>query len=76
MIPIQIDVEEVSSNSFVAEFPEANIAASGETHDEAIENLKDMLFGMFRHLSATDNLGKEPKRQLKILESYIGIELK
>jgi len=64
------------SPGFVASFPEASIHASGETQDEAIANLKDMIVLVYRCLSGepADRLGDGPAQQLAVLRKYLVAE--
>ena len=59
---------------FTASFFDANIHASGDTEEEAFRNLKSLLLDVFDSLRAEspENLGPEPKRQLAVLEEFIG----
>jgi len=60
-------------NAFVATFFDANISSSGETQQEAFENLKDLIVDIYDDLSSEsgENLGPEPRRQLSVLASLI-----
>jgi hypothetical protein len=73
--PFKISVEQIDGDgqSFVASFASANVSASGESVNDAVVHLKDMIAGTFNHLDLTPvaNLGKEPLRQLTILRSFI-----
>jgi predicted RNase H-like HicB family nuclease len=58
--------------SFVATLFDANIGASGETPEDAVQNLKDCLLNAFTVLEAREReLGLEPRRQLAVLRSLI-----
>jgi len=61
-------------DGFVASFFDANISASGETAQEAFENLKSLALDIFDSLSreAPERLGPEPARQLAVLRSLFG----
>lgn len=71
--PMRFNVNQISTNDFVATFPEARISASGETPEESILMLQDMIIGRLEHLGDIDleRLGREPKRQLSVLRSYL-----
>ena len=58
---------------FEAGFYDANIHASGDTEQEAVENLKSLLLDYFDRLNDLDDseLGPEPKRQKRILNVHI-----
>jgi len=59
-------------DSFVATFVDANIGASGETQNDAVANLKDMMVALFGRLSKEEGrLGKEPARQLAVLRAVL-----
>jgi len=65
-------VVQPAEESFVATLFDANIGASGETPEDALQNLKDTLLNAFTILEARANqLGREPKRQLAVLRSLI-----
>ena len=56
--------------------PEVNLNASGDTEEEAIANLQDIIAGTYRLLKSlpTKRLGPEPLRQLKFLKSHLVIQ--
>lgn len=58
---------------YIATFFDANIGASGETREEAINNLKDIIITNFEILTNHDEsqLGPEPLRQLRVLEKFV-----
>jgi hypothetical protein len=61
-------------DSFVATFFDANIGTSGDTQEEAVSNLKDLIAGIleqFEVLETEKALGPEPTRQLAILRQFI-----
>lgn len=66
-------VVQPSGDDFIASFFDANVNASGDTQQEAVANLKDIMLSMFRRFSAEpeDKLGPEPKRQLAVLRQFI-----
>jgi predicted RNase H-like HicB family nuclease len=73
--PIQVTIEP-EADGFVASFFDANISASGETEQEAFENLKGLTLDIFDSLGreAPERLGPEPARQLAVLRSLIHVE--
>jgi predicted RNase H-like HicB family nuclease len=69
--PIQTLLQQ-SGEDYVATFLDANINASGETQEEAITNLKDVIVGSFDALEASsDKLGPGPSRQLAVLRQFL-----
>jgi predicted RNase H-like HicB family nuclease len=58
---------------YVASFVDANVASGGETLEEAMSNLKDMIVGTFELLNETEDseLGPGPSRQKAILKEFI-----
>jgi hypothetical protein len=70
-VPVVISVEEMKDGT-IASFDAANIHMSGDTTNEAIENVLSLMLDIFEAYSANEAaLGKEPRRQLDILQSYI-----
>lgn len=59
--------------SYIASIPEANLNSSGNTWDEAIENLQDVIAGTYRLLNRfpKSKLGPEPLRQKAFLRKHI-----
>jgi hypothetical protein len=57
-------------DSFVATLFDAGIHASGETRQDAVTNLKDMMIGLFETLPAR-KLAEGPARQLAVLRELI-----
>ena len=72
--PIYISIEP-DGEEFIATFHDAEVSASGETHAEALCNLKDYIAILFDDLSAEDPnlLGPGPKRQLEVLNRYLSL---
>lgn len=70
--PMSVLIED-SEDGYLASFFDANIGTSGETEQEAFENLKSLVLDMFDSLSreAPERLGPEPARQLAVLRSFI-----
>ncbi|RTK97289.1 MAG: hypothetical protein EKK64_01795 [Neisseriaceae bacterium] len=68
---------DVSSNGqdYISCFKEANISASGNTAEEAIENLKDIVQLKFLRLTETEELlGNPLKSQLKSLQKFLSLK--
>ena len=69
--PFSVVVQPVEG-SFVATLFDANIGASGETPEDAVQNLKDIVLNALVVLEEREHqLGREPKRQLAVLRSLI-----
>jgi hypothetical protein len=69
--PIQAVVQQ-SGEDHIASFLDANMNASGETQEEALANLKDVIIGSFEALEAiADRLGPGPKSQLAVLREFL-----
>lgn len=70
-IPVEIHRE---AGSFVASFNAANAHASGDTWNEALVNLQFWIIDLFNNLTShkPEILGPAPKRQLAVLQSYLG----
>lgn len=63
------------NGEYLASFSEAEIVTSGDTAEEAIQWLKQTIITLFDLYSQERNaLGPLPKRQLKVLEMYVGKE--
>jgi hypothetical protein len=62
-----------SDDGFTATFFDANIGSSGDTEEEAINNLRTLIIDTFELLESKqpEQLGIEPRRQLAILRSLI-----
>jgi len=60
-------------DNWVARFPEAGISASGDSAEEAIANLRDIIILKFKAFSSfpASQLGVEPTRQLAVLRKSI-----
>ncbi|HYN19458.1 MAG TPA: hypothetical protein VE078_00745 [Thermoanaerobaculia bacterium] len=69
-IPVLI---RLSGDEFVASFMEANVNASGETQQEAFENVKSLILDVFDSLRShpAEKLGPEPTRRLAVLRNFI-----
>ena len=64
--PVPIVVQQID-DQYVASFFDANINASGETQQDAVANLKDIMVILFQRLSKEKKLGKGPSLQRSIL---------
>ena len=62
-----------SDDGFTATFCDANIGSSGDTEEEAIDNLRTLIIDTFELLESTQpaKLGPEPRRRLSLLRSFI-----
>ena len=76
--PISIEVECVNEDDYLASVPEVNLNASGDTEEEAIANLQDIIAGTYRLLMGLPikKLGPEPLRQLEFLKSHLRYKMK
>ena len=65
-------VVQPEDGGFVASFMDADISGSGETEQEAIEMLKDMIDSSYRLFCRKEScLGDGPRRQLAVLRQYL-----
>jgi hypothetical protein len=62
-----------SDDGFIAAFFDANIGSSGDTEEEAIDNLRTLIIETFELLESTQpgKLGPEPRRRLRLPRSII-----
>jgi len=61
-----------TEDGFLATLFDANIGMTGDTQEEAVENLKALLVDVFEQLEREENqLGPGPQRQLATLRSFI-----
>jgi predicted RNase H-like HicB family nuclease len=61
-----------AGDGFTATYFDANLATSGDTPEEALANLKELILDVFEDLeSDEDRLGPEPARQLAVLRSVM-----
>lgn len=68
-IPVAL---QAAGDGFTATYFDANLATSGDTPEEALANLKELLLDVFEDLeSEEDRLGPEPARQLAVLRSVM-----
>jgi hypothetical protein len=71
--PFEIAIEHID-DGFVASFWEANINASGDSADEALDNLVSMIHDLYELFSDEINqLGPEPARQYSILRTHLSL---
>lgn len=69
---IPLNIRRIDAYNYLAEFEEANIGMSGDSREEAIENLACTILDTFENYEKEEHrLGKEPSRQLTVLRSYI-----
>ncbi len=71
--PLDVIVRRVDQDEFIASFADANMNASGDTAEEAIAGLKEIVAAKFKLFSRLGDarLGPEPKRQFAILKTHI-----
>ena len=69
-IPVWVRPED---DSYVASFVDGNVNASGETVNDAVDNLKDVMTALLESLGSLSKrrLGKGPARQLAALRAFI-----
>jgi hypothetical protein len=71
--PFEIAIEPID-DGFVASFLEANINASGDSADEALDNLVSIIRDLYELFSDEINqLGPEPARQYSILRTHLSL---
>lgn len=60
-------------NQYLASFFDANLSTSGDTQEEAVFNLKDLILATFQMLNEMRDrdLGPVPLHQKKVLEEFI-----
>lgn len=70
--PLYVSVR-VEEGQYIASFFDANLSASGDTREEAVLNLKDIIATTFEILGTMDEseLGPGPLQQRKVLEEYV-----
>jgi hypothetical protein len=66
-------VVQPSGDEYLASFFDANVNASGCTQNEAVNNLKDVMIGLFKYLDSqpTARLGRRLVKQLEVLRTFI-----
>ena len=71
--PIEATVEELDHDNFIASVPDVNLNASGDTWKEAVENLQDIIAGIYRlyRRMPRSALGPEATRQWAFLNSHL-----
>ncbi len=71
---IDYNVEKLSDDNFVASVVGANLNASGDTLEEVLDNLLDIIAGMFRLLQGEpDSRLARPMRELRdFLVDHVG----
>jgi len=72
-VAISATVEMLEPDNYLACVPKVNLNASGDTADEAIENLMDVIAATYRLYSSLPvaALGPEPSRQWSFLKSHL-----
>jgi hypothetical protein len=71
-LPIPVTIRRMGDGEYLASFVEANIGMSGETQQEALQNLIiDILDAFELFLNEENNLGPEPSRELTVLKRYL-----
>lgn len=68
---VPVKITELSDGEFLASFEEAGISITGDTPQDAIRHFKNELIETFE-IYKREQLGVVPKKQLAILEKYIG----
>lgn len=70
--PLYVSVR-VEEDQYIASFFDANLSASGDTREEAVLNLKDIISTTFEVLGTMDEseLGPGPLQQRKVLEEFV-----
>ena len=60
-------------DQYIASFYDANLSDSGDTQEEAVSNLKDILLSTYDILTgmSEDELGPGPLQQRKVLEEFV-----
>jgi len=60
-------------DGYMATFYDANISTTGDTEQEAFENLKNLILDVFDSLERErpERLGPEPRRQLAVLRMFL-----
>jgi len=72
--PIPISLQR-RVDGYVASFVEANVNSSGDTQQEALANVEELILDVFDSLSSMppSKLGPGPARQLAVLREYIDV---
>lgn len=66
-------VVQAQDEGYIATFFDANLSASGDTREESVANLKDLIVGVYKVLArhTEDRLGPGPAKQLHALRAFI-----
>jgi hypothetical protein len=66
-------VVQPADDEYIAAFFDANVNAGGSNEVEAVDNLKDVMIGLFDYLNSqpAKKLGPAPTRQLAILRGFL-----
>ena len=71
--PIPVTIEPLGERVFVAEVAELHLSITGQTAEDAVQLLKELMVRMYEgNRSKKNNLDNERKRQQRTLETYIG----
>jgi hypothetical protein len=73
-IPVSIerDGDSNGDDCYVASFVRASIFMSGDTQQEALEGLREIIVDTFRFYTVNESiLGKYPQRQLEVLRKFM-----
>ena len=71
-IPVIVKAIGPEFDNFIASFSLANINASGETQEDAMRNLREVLSVRFLHYCDNESkLGREPRRQLAMMRQHL-----
>ena len=72
--PIEVEIS-YDDGEYLAQFTEAEITTSGDTREETIEWLRNTIVSLYElYDKERVVLGPLPRRQLDVLETYIGEE--
>ena len=72
--PIPLSLQR-RADGYIASFVEANVNSSGDTQQEALANVKELILDAFDSLSSLppSTLGPGPTRQLAVLREFIDV---
>ncbi|MGK2915157.1 MAG: hypothetical protein ACSLE5_12055 [Porticoccaceae bacterium] len=68
---LNISIECLAEDEFVATFDEAELAIAEDTIVEAVNAIKRELVEVYKLYTSGEKLGPRPKRQLAALEKYV-----
>jgi predicted RNase H-like HicB family nuclease len=70
--PIPVSLQ-CRTDGYLASFVEANVNSSGDTQQEALANVKELILDVFDSLTALppSKLGPGPARQLAVLREFV-----